>query len=91
MKIIIALTVAVALTGCAGTTNIVSTGPGTYMAASHGVMGWSSGPAQKAKAFQDAGAYCGNIGRQLEPIRSSEVPSGFGKIASGEVEFRCIK
>ena len=39
------------LAGCAGATHVVSTGPGTYMIASHGVMGWSSGPAQKAKAF----------------------------------------
>ena len=45
------LVVATLLAGCAGATHVVSTGPGTYMIASHGVMGWSSGPAQKAKAF----------------------------------------
>lgn len=79
------------VSACAGVTGVVSTGPGTYMVASHGTMGWSSGGAQRAKAFQDAEAFCKNEGKQFQPIGSREEPSGFGKIASGEVEFRCIK
>jgi hypothetical protein len=48
-----------AMTGCAGTSGeVVPTGKDTYMVASHGTMGWSSGPAQKAKAFEIANAYC---------------------------------
>lgn len=91
MKIIIAVVAATTLTACAGVTNVVSTGPDTYMVASHGVMGWSSGSAQKAKAIQEAGAYCKSLGKELKSINTSETPSGFGKIASGEVEFRCVK
>jgi hypothetical protein len=49
---------ALAAVDCAGTTHVAPTGPGTYMVAAHGTMGWSSGPAQKAKAFEEAGAYC---------------------------------
>jgi hypothetical protein len=40
------------LAGCAGATHVVSTGPDTYMIASHGVMGWSSGPALLPEAWQ---------------------------------------
>lgn len=76
--------------GCAGVTDVVKTGPETYMVASHGTMGWSSGPAQKAKAYQSAEAYCNTLGKQVEPISSSETPSGFGRIASGEVHFKCV-
>ncbi|WP_293604950.1 hypothetical protein [Polaromonas sp. UBA4122] len=77
--------------GCAGVTDVVSTGPDTYMVASHGTMGWSSGGAQKAKAFQEADNYCKNLGKQFQSIGTKESPSGFGQIASGEVEFRCVK
>ena len=78
------------ITACAGVTDVVRTGPDTFMVASHGTMGWSSGPAQKAKAFQSAETYCASIGKQVEQISSSETASGFGKIASGEVHFKCI-
>jgi hypothetical protein len=60
------------------------------MIASHGVMGWSSGPAQKAKAFEEADDYCKKLGKQMQPINSSETDGGFGKIAAGEVDFRCV-
>jgi hypothetical protein len=78
------------LIGCAGVTDVVPTGPDTYMVAAHGTMGWSSGPAQKAKAFQDADEFCRKQGKRVEEISSAETPGGFGKIASGEVRFRCV-
>jgi len=80
----------VLVAGCAGVTHVVSTGPDTYMLASHGTMGWSSGSAQKAKVIEEASAYCNDKGKVLQVIRSSEEPGGFGKIASAEVEFRCV-
>jgi hypothetical protein len=36
------------LVGFAGATDLVLTGKDTYMIASHGTIGWSSGGAQKA-------------------------------------------
>jgi hypothetical protein len=77
--------------GCAGITDVVPTGQDTYIVASHGVMGWSSGGAQKAKAFQQANDYCKTLGKQMHSINTNETPSGFGKIAAGEVEFRCVE
>jgi hypothetical protein len=76
--------------GCGGVTDVVKTGPDTYMVASHGTMGWSSGSAQKAKAFQDAENYCAKMGKQVQQVEAKESPGGFGRIASGEVEFRCV-
>lgn len=94
MRVIVAIALLMVslVAGCAGVTNVVSTGPDTYMIASHGVMGWSSGSAQKAKAFQEADAFCKSLGKQLQPISTNETPGGgFGQIASGEVQFRCLK
>jgi len=91
MKKVIYYSIVLLLAGCAGVTDVVSTGPDTYMVASHGVMGWSSGGAQKAKAFQEADAFCKSLGKHLQLIGTNEAPGGFGKIASGEVQFRCLK
>ena len=80
------------LLGCAGVTHVASTGPCTYMVAAHGTMGWSSAPAQKAKAFQDANDFCKRQdGKVAEGIKGTTTDSGFGKTASAEVEFRCVK
>ena len=90
MKILLPMAAGIALAACAGVKQVVSTGPDTYMVASHGTMGWSSGPAQKAKAFEEAGDFCKSMGKQMQPIDSSETEGGFGKIAAGEVNFRCV-
>ena len=82
---------ALLLGGCAGVTDVVSTGPDTFMVASHGTMGWSSGPAQKAQAFTQANEYCQNLGKALQVISARDSGNGgFGVISSGEVSFKCI-
>jgi hypothetical protein len=86
-----AIIASLGLVACAGSTNVVPTGPDTYMIASRGTMGWSSGPAQKAKAFEEADAYCKQKGRTLETISESDSGAGaFGKVSTGEVRFRCV-
>jgi hypothetical protein len=84
--------VAVALiVGCAGTTNrVVPTGHDTYIVANHGTMGWSSVGAQKAKAFETANAFCNSKGKEVEAVNEHETDSGFGTIASADLEFRCV-
>lgn len=80
-----------ALTACAGVNDVVSSGGDTYMVASHGTMGWSSGPAQKAKAMNQANEFCQSKGKQMQIISSSDSGNGgFGKISEGEVSFSCI-
>lgn len=79
------------LFGCAGVEHVVPTGPDSYMVASHGVMGWSSGPAQKAKAYEKAAAFCEQKGEELKTISATDTGAGaFGKISSAEVHFRCV-
>ena len=80
----------VALAGCASTSDVVSVGSETYMVSAHGVMGHSSGPEQKAKAFKSAEAFCKEKGKGFQTVSEAETPSGFGRIASGEVRFKCV-
>lgn len=82
--------VCLALVGCASTSDVVSVGSDTYMVSAHGVMGYSSGPEQKAKAYRSAEDFCKARGKVSQPVSESETPSGFGRVASGEVKFRCV-
>ena len=79
------------LASCAGVTDVVSTGKDTYMIASHGTMGWSSGGAQKAQAFTQANEFCQKMGKVVEMINSNDSGNGgFGKISSAEISFKCV-
>jgi hypothetical protein len=60
------------------------------MVEGHEGMGWSSGGAQKVRAFQKADAFCKSLGKQLQPIKTEETPGGFAELASAEVYFRCL-
>src|ERR1017187_4442184 len=80
-----------ALVACAGTTNqVVPTGHDTYMIATHGTMSWSSAGAQKAKTYEEANGICKAKGKKVETVNEHETDSGFGKIASADIEFRCV-
>lgn len=83
------IAIAGALTACVTTSEVVSTGHDTFMIASHGVMGHSSGPEQKARAFEGANAYCKKTGKEVETLNQSETQSAWGVAPSAEVEFRC--
>ncbi len=82
--------VATGLAGCASVTDVVATGPGTYMVAAEGVVGNSSSGKQAFKAQKQAAAFCSKQGMQVETINTNEVPGGFGKVASATVNFKCI-
>ena len=60
------------------------------MIANHGTMGWSSAGAQKAKAYETANAFCKEKGKEVATVNERETDSGFGKIASADIEFRCV-
>jgi hypothetical protein len=84
VKLIPALLFVVLLSACSVTSKVVPEGNDTYMVASHGTAGYSSGPAQRANALEKANDYCNQLGKQMEPL--SEKDSGalvFGEVASG--------
>jgi len=85
-----AVVLMVAGTAEAGRTDVVQTGPDTYIVASHGVKGWSSSSTQKVKAIERATGYCEKLGKRMEIISSSAQAGGFARQASADVEFRCV-
>ena len=79
-----------ATAGCASTSDAVPTGKGTYMVNAKGVMGYSSEGDQKIKALIEADKFCKAQGKTMGQVSNEGTPSGFGRIASSQVEFRCI-
>jgi hypothetical protein len=91
IRAVVGLSALALVASCAGTTNqVVPTGHDTFMVANHGTMGWSSAGAQKAKAYEQANAFCKSKGKEVETVNEHETDSGFGKIASADIEFRCV-
>lgn len=90
MKVFVVLAAAATVAACASVSDVVPTGPDTYMVSAHGVMGYWSGGEQKAKAFERANAFCAAKGKTMQAVNVADTPSGFGRIASGDVEFRCL-
>ena len=80
---------ALIVVGCASVSDIVPTGKGTYMVAAKGVVGYSSEGDQKIKALVQADRYCKDQGKTMEQVGTEGTPSGLGRIASSQVEFRC--
>lgn len=78
-----------ALAGCASVSDVVPTGPDTFMVAAHGIDGNGSGAAQKAIALKAANAYCQARAKQMQVVRVDSVEPFFGRPPSADVQFRC--
>jgi hypothetical protein len=78
--------------GCTGSAHrmqIVPTGHGTFMVPSQDLMGASSSSTERAKAHEEAVAYCAKLGMSFEALPTSETEGGFREIAPPDIEFRC--
>ena len=78
------------VTACGSVSDVVTVGQDTYMVESHGVVGNGSSSAEKVKAYQAASRYCQSFGRELQPVSTRQVDSGFGKAPAAELTFRCL-
>jgi len=89
MRIAIGCASVALATCCAGSTHqVVPTGHGTFVIPSRGLMGVSS--AEKSEALEDAAAYCVKLGKEVEPVLTSEIEGGFNGLAAPKIEFRCV-
>jgi glycerol-3-phosphate cytidylyltransferase-like family protein len=77
------------IAGCASVSDVVPTGPDTFMVAAHGIDGNGSGAAQKAIALKAANAYCQARTKQMQVVRIESVEPFFGRPPSADVQFRC--
>lgn len=77
------------LVGCASVSDVVPTGPNTFLVAAHGIDGNGSGAAQKALALNAANAYCQARAKQMQVFSVQSVEPFFGRPPSADVQFRC--
>ena len=76
--------------GCASVSDVVPTGPGTFMVAAHGIDGNGSGAAQKVIALKAAAAHCTAKGLGFQVLSAETVEPQFGRPPSAQVNFKCI-
>ena len=74
---------------------VVPVGPDTYRVTSHDnrgeyTGGWASSGEQLVRIYEDATAYCKRQGKAAAMVGQRQVDMGWGKLASVEVEFRCV-
>jgi uncharacterized membrane protein YgdD (TMEM256/DUF423 family) len=84
---IVALMLAVG--GCAVLSNITPIGDGAFMAAAHSNDVNARVEDQRARAMEQAAAYCKEHGGAVDIIRIVAAAPPFGQPPSAEVDFRC--
>jgi hypothetical protein len=90
MKILI-LVLALLLSACASTNDIVPVGKDTYMVSGWGKSpGGYSGAEVKANAIKEAGKFCANQGKQIQVVSSAQRDMTFGVNATAELQFMCL-
>ena len=90
MKITFSTLYLLVLGGCAASSGVIPIGNETYS-----VMHRDNGPmaslgSLKAEAYKDAAAFCSGKNRQVEVLRSNDIPRAFGQFPETEVQFTCI-
>ena len=78
-----------ALSACASTTGVISTGNNQYM-----VSREDNGPAAslgnlKATTMKDAAAFCSGQGKTMQILRESDTPRSFGQFPQTTLHFTC--
>src|SRR3954453_14244438 len=68
----------------------VQVGPDTYMVANTGAWSWSSGAALRGDLYQQAGAFCRSVGKQIMPVDAASNNGNFSTFAHAELQFRCL-
>lgn len=82
--------VALIFTGCASSTGVISASKDQYMISREDNGPAASLGAIKAKAFQEAGAFCAGQGKTMQIIKENDVPRSFGQFPQTTLQFSCV-
>jgi hypothetical protein len=86
---LVALASAALLASCSSS-GVVPIGPDTYMISKPGDFFTFTGGSVAADLYREAGAYCAQEHKNLMPVHVSASDSGYAKVASAELQFRCL-
>ena len=85
----VAAAAAAALGGCAVLSNVTPIGDGAFMTVVHSNDVNARVEDQRAKAMDQAAAYCRERGGGVDVIKGVAAAPPFGQPPSAEVDFRC--
>jgi len=88
-KITLAVLSLFALSSCASSTGVITTGTNQYM-----VSREDNGPAAslgnlKAATMKDAAVFCSSQGKTMQILRETDTPRSFGRFPQATLHFAC--
>lgn len=84
------LILALTLSGCGSNPGIVPIADGIYMNSRMNIApGYNSGSEVKVGLYKEANDFCATKGKKLVPLTSASSDSGYGHLASAEIQFKC--
>jgi len=88
----VAVTVALLLSGCASNSGVMPIGQDTFMVSRQAATGFSGSGTLKAEAFQEATQYCTKQGQAMQVVNTFEAspPYILGNFPKAEVQFMCL-
>ena len=89
MKTLVIVSVVIAVGGCAVLSNVTPIGGGAFMTVVHSNDVNARVEDQRAKAMEQAVAYCKAHGGAVDVIKIVAAAPPFGQPPSAEVDFRC--
>lgn len=80
------------LAGCASNSGVMPIGKETFMVSRQAATGFSGSGTLKAEAFQEANAYCTNLGKSVQVVGTQEAspPYILGNFPKAEIQFMCL-
>jgi hypothetical protein len=85
----LAVLAALAVAGCATTTNVVQIGPDSYSVGPHTGAATGSGPGANSRALEAASKYCGAMNRQLLVVKDDQETGQLDALGNATVQFKC--
>ena len=82
---------AVALSGCASNSGVVSMGSDTFFVSRQAATGFSGAASLKGEVLQEASQYCQAMRKTMEVVTLTEAQPPFilGNYPKAEVQFKC--
>lgn len=77
------------LAGC-GSNGPVPIGPDTYMDSGTAPWSWSSSGDVESGLYREAGTYCANQGKVMQPLSQNGNNADFSHFAHADIQFRCL-
>ena len=91
IKITLTIITITLMTGCSSTGVIPMSQDSYFIGKKDGSPGLGVSLSNKASVYQEAHSFCNAKNLEVKILRETVTPSGFGRLGSTELHFKCVK